>query len=151
MDDMDLDSMFTDEEPADKLSEWVILITDDAPDVHTSTKFALANKIINGRKLTFIDAYSGKEAIDIVSKRYDINLMLLDAVMETNDAGLKCAQYIKQELKREIPTIVMRTGFAGWEIETNDHNISCIDDFILKSEASLQKLISVLEKWLPKE
>ena len=128
---------------------WIIMITDDIETVHMSTKFALEDKIIHGRPIVFIDAYSGVEAQVIVQEREDIDLMLLDAVMETDNAGLELAKFIKLDLARKFPTIIMRTGFAGWEIEMNNNNLECIDDFILKSNASQKALLDILEKWLP--
>ena len=135
---------------SDLTNPWVILITDDSEDVHASTKFALGHQTIHGRPLTFLDAYTGKDAMGMIRDNVHVDLMLLDAVMETDDAGLRCAEYIKVDLKRKIPTIVMRTGFAGWEIEISGHNLFYIDDFLLKSNSSLERLIEILEKWLPK-
>lgn len=128
---------------------WIILITADNEDVHKSTEFALRDKAIHGKPMQFLHAYTGKEASNVILTHDNIDLMLLDAMMETPTAGINCARFIKIELKRKIPTIIMRTGFAGWEVEMDIENLSCIDDFILKSNAGQRALISMLEKWLP--
>ena len=131
------------------IKPWRILITDDNEDVHGSTKFALKDKVIHGRPIDFLHAYSGKEASNLILLNDNIDLMLLDAIMETPTAGIDCARYIKIELQRKIPTIIMRTGFAGWEVEMNIDNLTCIDDFILKSNGGQKALVDMLEKWLP--
>lgn len=134
------------EEP---VKPWVILITDDSHTVHEATEFALRDKVIHGKPIQFLHAFTGREASNLILTNNNIDLMLLDAMMETPTAGIDCARFIKIELKRKIPTIIMRTGFAGWEVEMDMDNLSCIDDFILKSNASQRALIDMLEKWLP--
>ena len=139
------------ESTAPSSKPWCILITDDEPEVHRATRFALSGKRIHGRPLSFLDAYTGKEAREIIAGNLDVDFMLLDAVMETEDAGLKCAAYVKNVLKRKIPTIVMRTGFANWELENDRSSFPYIDDYILKSETTFDVIIKLLEKWLPKD
>jgi CheY-like chemotaxis protein len=130
---------------------WKILITDDEVDVHTATVFSLASVVINNRPIEFLHAYSGKEAISIIASDSNIDLMILDAVMETEDAGLLCARHVKFVMNRNIPVIVMRTGFAGWELELKKANLkgfAGISDFLLKSEASREILVKMLTKLL---
>lgn len=140
-----------DEEDQPVTRPWCVLITDDEPDVHIATRFALAGKKIHGRPVFFIDAYTGQEAKEIIANNLSVDFMFLDAVMETDDAGLRCAEYIKNVLKRKIPTIVMRTGFANWELEQDKNAFPYIDDYILKSETTFDVIINLLEKWLPKD
>ena len=127
---------------------WNILIADDAEEMHQSTKFALSNIVICGKKINWLDAYTAEETKQIILDRDDVHLVLLDAVMEHERAGVDCAKFVKQELNRELPIIVMRTGFAGWEVECDLKTLTYIDDFILKSNTSRSSLIDILEKWL---
>lgn len=150
------DELLFEENPVETVSlsipPWKILITDDAVDVHTSTVFGLAMVYIKNRPLEFLHAYSGAEAIQVIKDDPAIDLMILDAVMETDDAGLLCARHVKFVMARNIPIIVMRTGFAGWELELRKANLkgfAGISDFLLKSEASRDVLIAMLNKWLP--
>lgn len=72
---------------------WNIIIIDDEPDVHRATQLALNNVKFEDRKLTFFSAYSGKEGKDLLAIAHtDAALVILDVVMETNDAGLKVVQ-----------------------------------------------------------
>jgi CheY-like chemotaxis protein len=142
--------IFCDDEPAINLAEpYIILISDDDVDVHKGTVFALATVKIHSRPLKFIHAYTGAETGNIVAQNTTIDLLLLDAVMENFDAGISAAKYIRETLGRKIPTIIMRSGFAGFEIEASIDKLSCIDSFILKSNADRNVLIAILEKWLP--
>ena len=127
---------------------WNILIADDAEEIHFSTKFALRNVIICGKPLNLIDSYSADQTKQMIIDRDDIHIVLLDAVMEHDKAGIDCAKFIREDLRRKLPIIVMRTGFAGWEVESDPHNLDFIDDFILKSNTSRTMLIDILEKWL---
>ena len=43
----------------DTLPPWKVLVVDDEPDVHTVTKLALSRFKLDGRGLSFINAYSG--------------------------------------------------------------------------------------------
>ena len=42
--------------------DWNILIVDDDEEIHTVTRLALSDLIVNDRKLNFIHAYSAKQA-----------------------------------------------------------------------------------------
>lgn len=127
---------------------WNVLIADDAKEMHTSTKFALNQLVICGKKINWLDTFTAEETKNLILERDDIHLILLDAVMENERAGIDCAKFIKQDLSRELPIIVMRTGFAGWEVECDLKTLAFIDDFILKSNTSRSSLIDILEKWL---
>ena len=46
----------------DVQSPWFVLIVDDEPDVHDSTLVALKKQTVLGRPISFLHAYSAKEA-----------------------------------------------------------------------------------------
>eukprot|EP01032_Pedospumella_encystans_P027174 gene27174-30717_t len=77
--------------PAPDQRLWRVLIVDDDVDVHAVTRLALRNVSFKGRELELFSAYSGREAYDILRDTPDIALVLLDVVMETDDAGLLLA------------------------------------------------------------
>jgi len=129
---------------------WNILIVDDEMDVHTMTRFSLRDKIINGRTLNLIDAYSGKEAIELLSKTEDIDLILLDMVMESHDSGLKVAHWLREEAGRiDTPIVVLRTGHPGSlsakDVASNSH----FNGMIEKQKTTFQSLIGTLTQLLP--
>ena len=141
---------FADEDLSEtKLKPWLILLVDDDQDVHISTKFAIGRVVVHGKKLEFLHAMSGSEARQIVASRDDIDLMLLDAIMESTDAGIETAKFTRNSLGRALPIIIMRTGHVDSDIEGNLAQIDYLDDFILKSQASNRALVALLLKWLP--
>ena len=145
-----LDFLDEDSSSNSELEYWTILVVDDDADVHRSTKFAFTNTKILGKSVKFIDAFTGDEAKNIVRDRTDIDLMLLDAVMESETSGLECATYVKKILNRNIPIIIMRSGFAGWEVEFSKHKIDVLDDFLMKTAAPKNVLVQKVEEWLSK-
>lgn len=117
------------------------------------TTFALKDQSIHGKPLKLEHTYTGKDTINLVEARRDIDLVLLDGVMETTDAGLSAAKYIRQQLNREIPIIVMRSGFAwdadtNLEIQANLDKFPYIDQFLLKTSTTKQVLVDTLNRWL---
>ncbi|RSZ60182.1 PAS domain-containing protein [Massilia atriviolacea] len=130
--------------PAQEQPPWRILIVDDDVDVHVVTKFALSNTQFQGRRLSFLHAYSGKEALDTLRATPDIALVLLDVIMETPDAGLQVAHRVRSELHNELVRIVLRTGQPGQALE---HSIICdydINDFWSKADLTTRKLFTTV-------
>ncbi|MFB9245582.1 PAS domain-containing protein [Massilia antarctica] len=130
--------------PAQESAPWRILIVDDDVDVHVVTKFALSNAQFQGRRLCFLHAYSGKEALATLRATPDIALVLLDVIMETDDAGLRVARQIRADLHNELVRIVLRTGQPGQALE---HSIICdydINDFWSKADLTTRKLFTTV-------
>ena len=92
-DDLLFDDLFAeDEEESHDTNigeQWKVLIVDDEKDIHTVIRMALDGFEFQSKKIKFYDAYSGKEAREILHKTPDIALILLDVVMETLHAGLE--------------------------------------------------------------
>ncbi len=122
---------------------WKIMLVDDDPQVHQVTKLGLKHFRFEGKPLTFISAYSGEEAQQLIAAHADTALMLVDVVMETNDAGLKVAKYIREELKNQLVQIVMRTGQPGEAPEAFVIFDYDINDYKTKLELTQQKLITM--------
>ena len=129
---------------AEKQMPWRILIVDDDADVHQSTLFALGGEVMFGRPLHFHHAYSGAEAIDVLSKCDGISVILLDVVMETPDAGIKVAHYIREELGQNDTRIVLRTGQPGLLSEREARENEDINRYVLKSHVTRSMLMDVL-------
>lgn len=123
---------------------WRILIVDDDADVHQSTLFALGGEVFLGRPVHFHHAYSGSEAIDVLSKCDGIALILLDVVMETPDAGFKLAHYIRETLGQNDIRIVLRTGQPGMLSERESRENANINRYILKSQITRSMLMDVV-------
>ncbi|AVR97388.1 response regulator [Pseudoduganella armeniaca] len=123
---------------------WKVLIVDDDVDVHVVTKFSLSNAVFMGRRLSFLHAYSGHEALQMLRQHDDVALVLLDVIMETTDAGLRVATRIRDELHNALVRIVLRTGQPGQALE---HGIILdydINDFWCKTDLTTRKLFTTV-------
>lgn len=123
---------------------WNVLIVDDEPAVHQATAIALKGFTFEGRGLNLLSAYSGETAKQMMIEHPDIAFVLLDVVMETNDAGLQVVQYIREELQNRSVRIVLRTGQPGDAPEESVILKYDINDYKLKVELTRQKLITTV-------
>jgi PAS domain S-box-containing protein len=146
--DDDRELILEDDDPSAALAQeappWRILIVDDDVDVHVVTKFALRDTSFQGRRLSFLHAYNGAEAIALLQSTPGIALVLLDVIMETDDAGLRVARRIREELHNELVRIVLRTGQPGQALE---HSIIVdydINDFWCKADLTTRKLFTTV-------
>ncbi len=123
---------------------WKVMLVDDEPAVHQATKVALKFFSFEDRPLDFISAYSAAEAQQLISRHPDTALMLLDVIMETQDAGLQVAKYVREELENNTVRIVLRTGQPGQVPEESVVLNYDINDYKTKLELTQQKLFTTL-------
>ena len=135
-DDVDIDEQETSD------GVWRILIVDDEPEIHKVTELALANLLIANKKLEFLHAYSGAEALDVLRKESNIAVILLDVVMEEDDAGLKAVGKIREELGLHDVRIILRTGQPGYAPEEQVVMQYDINDYKTKTELTRNKLLT---------
>jgi len=125
-----------------KLAPWKVLLVDDEPDIHDITKLTLSRFRLDGRALTFVHAYSGAEAKEVLARESDIALVFLDVVMETEDSGLEVARWMRQELNNQFTRIVLRTGQPGQAPEERVIVNFDINDYKEKTELDRTKLFT---------
>ena len=123
---------------------WKVLIVDDEPDVHQVSVMVLKRFKLDDRPLEFIHAYSGAEAKEKMSTTPDVALVFLDVVMETDDAGLEVARWIREDLSNHFTRIVLRTGQPGQAPEQEVITNYDINDYKEKTELSSQKLFTTV-------
>lgn len=142
------DFLFAEEDVIDETlvnkPSWRLLIVDDEKEVHTVTKLALRDFEFLGRGVEFISAYSGQEAQDILDNDRDIAVILLDVVMESDDAGLKVARYVREVAKNHMVRIVLRTGQPGQAPEKDVIVNYDINDYKSKTELTSQRLFTTI-------
>lgn len=139
--------IFADEAQTPEVSvkeHWNVLIVDDEPDVHTTTKLVLSDFEFEGKGLNFISAYSANEAKAFLNDRKDLSIVLLDVVMESNHAGLHLANYIRNELKNRFIRIILRTGQPGEAPERKVIAEYDINDYKNKAELTSQQLFTCI-------
>jgi len=122
---------------------WLVLLVDDEPAIHEITKLVLANACVAGRPVALHSAYSGEEARVFMRLHPDTALVLLDVVMETDDAGLALVRYIRDQLSNPDVQIVLRTGQPGMAPEREVILQFDINGYFLKTEITAQKLYSI--------
>lgn len=121
-----------------------ILIVDDDKDIHLATHLALKNMNFKGRSLEFIHAFSGKEAYQQLQNHPDIAILLLDVVMENEQAGLDLIAQIRQQLGLQSLRIILRTGQPGYAPELETVARYDINDYKTKNELTNEKLHVVI-------
>ena len=125
--------------------DWNILIVDDDEEIHTVTRLALSDLIVNDRKLNFIHAYSAKQAKEMLHEYGNsIAIILLDVVMETDDAGFDVVKYIREDMKLVEPRIILRTGQPGYAPEEQVIKVYDINDYKTKTELTRAKLLTTI-------
>ncbi len=115
---------------------------DDEQEVHSITKMILSDLVFKDRKISFLDAYSAQEAELILRSEDDIAVVLLDVVMESDNAGLELTKFIREELGNEAVRIILRTGQPGQAPEERVILDYDINDYKAKNELTARKLIT---------
>lgn len=95
-----------------------------------------------GAGLEFLSAHSMSEAKAQIDAHDDLALVLLDVVMETDDAGLQVANYIRQQKGNQRARIILRTGHPGQAPERAVVLNYDINDYKAKTELTSQKLFT---------
>ncbi|MEB0139507.1 MULTISPECIES: DUF3369 domain-containing protein [unclassified Undibacterium] len=137
-----LDDEDSDATPQQALGKWRLLVVDDEPDIHAVTRLALSNIRFKMQEIEILSAYSAEQAFQILQQEPDIAMILLDVVMETEDAGLRLAQRIRQELRNDLVRIILRTGQPGQAPEQQVIVDYDINDYKLKTELTTQKMFT---------
>jgi EAL domain-containing protein (putative c-di-GMP-specific phosphodiesterase class I)/CheY-like chemotaxis protein len=117
---------------------------DDEPGVHEITRLVLAGTSFSGIPVELHSAYSASEAKVFLDSHRDTALMLLDVVMETDDAGLRLITYVREQIGNADLQIVLRTGQPGMAPERDVIPGYDINGYFLKTELVAQKLHSII-------
>ena len=126
------------------LRDWRVLIVDDDVEVHAVTRLILGKMRFKGRGIELLSAHSAAQARSLLEKERDIAVVLLDVVMETDDAGLRLVSVIRKELGNVATRIILRTGQPGQAPEEQVIVDYDINDYKAKSELTAQKLFTTV-------
>ena len=119
---------------------WKVLVVDDDSDVHQITRLALRSFSFEERSLELYSVYSGQEARQELNEPNKYAAILLDVVMESDDAGLQLVNYIRNELKDHNVRIIIRTGQPGLAPADRVYLEYDINDYVAKTELTANKL-----------
>lgn len=122
---------------------WRVLIVDDEVAIHEVTQMVIHGFEFEGRKIQFLHAYSAIEAKEIFSKTEDIAIALLDVVMESSNAGLELARWIREDLGNHQVRLVLRTGQPGEAPEERVIRDYDINDYKEKTDLTHAKLVTL--------
>jgi signal transduction histidine kinase len=141
-DELGDDLIFAAEEAAsdDRAPPWVVLVVDDEPDIHAVTRLALERAVLAGRRVQLINAYSSAEGRSALAAHPDAALILLDVVMESDDAGLAFVRHVRDTLGNRDVRIVLRTGQPGVAPARAVVDAYEIDDYRTKTELTSERL-----------
>ncbi len=131
-------------EPVNNKSPWKILIADDEQEVHNITKMVLNEYRFEGRGLTFLHAYSGKQTCQVMAEHPDTAILLLDVVMESDTSGLDVVRHIRDALKNSFVRIILRTGQPGKAPEKQIITDYDINDYKEKTELTSSKMFTAI-------
>ena len=135
---------FAAEPIAEKMAPWHVLVVDDDPEVHEVTRLVLGSFRFANRPIDLISVASASQAFDRLRAQDDIAVVLLDVVMESEQAGLELVRRIREELHNGFVRIVLRTGQPG---QAPEHEVIAaydINDYKEKTELTAQKLATTL-------
>jgi two-component system sensor histidine kinase/response regulator len=119
---------------------WKVLVVDDEPDIHAVLRLAMQDMLVEGHPLQLFDANSAEEAKAMLAAHTDIALVLLDVVMETEQAGLELVRYVRQEMGNRMVRIVLVTGQPGYAPQREVVANYEIDGYRLKSELTADRI-----------
>jgi diguanylate cyclase (GGDEF)-like protein len=151
LEDEDDELLFVDEDYQDDSYEeeefvgyWDVLIVDDDHEIHSVTKLALSDLTVFDRRLKFHHCYSGVQAREFMAENDDIAVILLDVVMESDEAGLHVAKAIRDDLNKDEVRIILRTGQPGYAPEESVIKEYDINDYKTKTELTRSKLATAI-------
>lgn len=123
---------------------WRVLLVDDEPDVHEVSNLILSGLSFEGRGIELLSASSSAQAREILARHRDVALILLDVVMETDDAGIALVQHVREQLRDSDVQIVLRTGQPGMAPECEVVLRYEINGYFLKTDITSQRLHSIV-------
>ena len=123
---------------------WKVMVIDDDKSTHDVTAMVLNGFNYEGRGLHIISGYSAQDVYQLLEEHPDTAVILLDVVMESEQAGLEAVRYIREELKNRFIRIILRTGQPGHAPETEIITQYDINDYKDKSELTAVKLNTAL-------
>ncbi|WP_416307886.1 EAL domain-containing protein [Neptunicella sp. SCSIO 80796] len=148
MSDIDDGFVFADERKeieTSQITPWYVLSVEDNQEYQETLVSSLKKlKTVQGHPIQILTASSAFDAASILSQKTDIALVLLDVVMEDDDAGLRLVKTIREVLGNASIRIVLLTGQPGFAPEKQTMQELDIDEYWNKSDLTTDKLHSIV-------
>lgn len=134
--------------PIETSAPWVLLIVDDEQQVHEATTLTLRRGRVGNRPFRFLHAHSAAEAKEVILAEPHIDLVLLDVMMETRDAGLKLVRELRGPMARSDLKILIRSGQPGGEQEHSIEQRYPVDGYMQKTQQTFSLMMEVISNLL---
>ena len=124
---------------------WTILSVEDDINYQRSIELSLDGLEVDGQRVNILTANSALDAAAILSSIDNISVILLDVVMETDDAGLHLVDTIRNVIGDNNVRIILVTGQPGVNAPRQSLMRQYdIDDYWAKTDLTEEKLRSVV-------
>ena len=130
--------------PSEASKPHKVIIADDERDIHTTTEVSLRSLTYQNRRIEFVAAYSGREAVEAVRANPQAAVILLDVVMENDHAGLDACREIRDVLGNHFIRILLRTGQPGVAPERTVIRDYDIDGYLPKADLTSMRLFTAV-------
>jgi EAL domain-containing protein (putative c-di-GMP-specific phosphodiesterase class I)/PleD family two-component response regulator len=121
-----------------------ILLVDDDADFQRSLKLALGNFAFHDAPVRILAVGSAAAAAKLLAETGDVSVIILDVVMETDDAGLRLVRSVREILGNAEVRIVLVTGQPGMAPMSKTLSSLDISDYWLKTDLTIERLHGVL-------
>ncbi|MCL2905273.1 EAL domain-containing protein [Shewanella fodinae] len=136
-----------DEPPLDLAMEsqsWKVLSVEDDANYQASLAHALHGYAVKSRPIEMLTAPTAAAAAELLANHDDLSVVLLDVVMEDDDAGLRLVDTIRQVLGNSALRIVLLTGQPGMAPFKDVMKRYDIDEYWNKADLSSERLRTVV-------
>lgn len=123
---------------------WVVLSVEDDADYQMSLFAAIDGMKAHDRRVKMLSASSANEAARILADRNDVAIILLDVVMEDDDAGLRLVDVIRNVIGNNLTRIVLLTGQPGIAPRQKTLESYDINEYWNKVDIDATKLRSII-------
>ncbi|SBV36624.1 conserved hypothetical protein [uncultured Stenotrophomonas sp.] len=129
--------------PADGVA-FTVLSVDDDPAFQQSLRMALSDFRFNDSPLRLLTASSSSEAQEVMVAHPDVSAILLDVVMESDDAGLQLVRAVREQLGNAEVRIVLITGQPGMAPMRKTLQQLDVSDYWLKTDLYRERLQGIV-------
>lgn len=123
---------------------WHVLSVDDDPHFRQAIAFSLRDFVLLDRPVVLTQARSIPEAIQILAGKTEFGVILVDVVMETDNAGLRLVKAIRETLGLFDSRIVLLTGQPGFAPIDSVMEHYDLSDYCLKADLNRRGIKNVL-------
>ncbi|MBB6066323.1 EAL domain-containing protein [Pseudoxanthomonas broegbernensis] len=133
-----------DREGAPSSAPLTVLSVDDDPAFQQSLRLALSDFRFDDSPLRLLTASSAAEAEELLARTPDVSAILLDVVMESDDAGLRLVRSVREHLGNAEVRIVLVTGQPGMAPMKQTLQQLDISDYWLKTDLYRERLQGIV-------